>query len=95
MLEAIPPNTEANIAPLLCLWSFWEFGQYFPYFICQCVTGCAVIVLYLLLVKSCVQSGFYAIFQKFNIVCVGVSIVNITTFKVKFKCHKSQVFCFW
>ena len=73
----------------------WELRQYFPYVICQCVIGCAVIVLYLPLVKSCVQSNFHAIFQKFCIVSVGVGMVSITTFKVKFKCCKSQVFCFW
>ena len=30
MLEAIPPNTEANIAPLLCPWSVRNLGSIFP-----------------------------------------------------------------
>ena len=30
MLEAIPPNTEAIIAPLLCLWSVGNLGSIFP-----------------------------------------------------------------
>ena len=30
MLEAIPPNTEANIAPLLCLQSVGNLGSIFP-----------------------------------------------------------------
>ena len=51
-------------------------------------------VLYLLLVKLCAQCDFLAISQKFYTVSVGVGMVSITTFKVKFKCHKSQVFCF-
>ena len=95
MLEAMPPNTEANIAPLLCLWSVGHLGSIFPYIICQCVIGCAVIVLYLLLVKSCIWCNFHAIFQKFYIVSIGAGIIGITAFKVKFKCHKFQVFCFW
>ena len=30
MLEAIPPNTEANIAPLLCLQLVGNLGSIFP-----------------------------------------------------------------
>ena len=69
--------------------------QYFPYIICQCVIGCTVIVLYLLLVKSYLWCDFHAISQMLYIVSVGAGTIGIATFEVKFKCHKSQVFCFW
>ena len=82
MLEAMLPNMEANIAPLLCLQSVGNLG-------------CTGIVLYLSLVKSCLWHDFHAIFQKFCIISIGTGMMSIATFEVKFKCCKSQVFCFW
>ena len=83
MLEAMLSNMDANIASLLCLWSVGNLGSIFTYIICQCVVGCTVIVLYLSLVKLCIQCIFHAIFQKFCIISIGTGMISIATFKVQ------------
>ena len=88
MLEAMPSNTEANIAPLLGLLLVRKVGNINPIsFFFQNYMGCIVIIFYLPSVKFHIWHNFQAMSHKF--LKITVIAGQITTFRVKVNCCKS------
>ena len=81
----MPPNTEANIAPLLGLFLVGKVCNISP-MSCQNSVGCDVVIFYLSFVKSNVWHNSQAMSQKFsNIVAIAI---QITTVGIKINCHE-------